>query len=206
MSKINFIKTIIPKGVFKKQYELGSLMIYHIGEVLNEEMGAYDCYECSMAISSFNEEEVKSAFGEYVKDIKEVELAQAKQQKLAEIEAYDQSEAVNSFLLNGKARWLNVSKRQSIAYTAKILKEKGYDSVTIWFEGDGTPSGEGKTESEAIPIDQALDMLNTLEIYAKETNNVTHQNKAEVQGMEDIGEVQAFDVTKGYPTKLEYNF
>jgi len=129
MSKINFIKTIIPKGVFKKQYELGSLMIYHIGEVLNEEMGAYDCYECSMAISSFNEEEVKSAFGEYVKDIKEVELAQAKQQKLAEIEAYDQSEAVNSFLLNGKARWLNVSKRQSIAYTAKILKEKGYDPI-----------------------------------------------------------------------------
>lgn len=136
----------------------------------------------------------------------EGKLVQAKQSKLQEIEAYDQSEAVNSFMLNGKARWLSVSKRQSIAYTTKLLKEKGYGSVTIWFDGDGTPSGEGKTESETIPVDQALDMLDTLEIYAKETNNVTHQNKAEVQGMEDISEVEAFDVTKGYPTKLEYNF
>lgn len=135
----------------------------------------------------------------------EEKLAQAKQQKLQEIDAYDQSEAVNSFILNGKQRWLNVSKRQSIAYTAKILMEKGYNNVTIWFDGDGTPTGQGTTESETIPVDQALDMLDTLEIYAKETNNVTHQNKAEVQAMTDLDEVQAFDVTKNYPTKLEYN-
>lgn len=124
----------------------------------------------------------------------EEKLVQAKQSKLQEIEAYDQSEAVNSFMLNGKARWLSVSKRQSIAYSAKILKEKGHDSITIWFD----------TDKVVLPIDDAISLLDTLEVYAKTTNNVTHEHMLTVDGLSDIEEVHNFDVTAGYPRKVDY--
>lgn len=124
----------------------------------------------------------------------EEKLEQAKQQKIAEIEAYDTSSAVNSFILNGVPRWLNLDKRQSIAYSAKILKEKGHDSITIWFD----------TDKVVLPIDDAISLLDTLEVYAKTTNNVTHEHMLTVDGLSDIEEVHNFDVTAGYPRKVDY--
>lgn len=124
----------------------------------------------------------------------EEKLEQAKQQKIAEIEAYDTSSAVNSFILNGVPRWLNLDKRQSIAYSAKILKEKGHDSITIWFD----------TDKVVLPIDDAISLLDTLEVYAKTTNNVTHEHMLTVDCLSDIEEVHNFDVTAGYPRKVDY--
>ena len=124
----------------------------------------------------------------------EEKLEQATQQKIAEIEAYDTSSAVNSFILNGVPRWLNLDKRQSIAYSAKILKEKGHDSITIWFD----------TDKVVLPIDDAISLLDTLEVYAKTTNNVTHEHMLTVDGLSDIEEVHNFDVTAGYPRKVDY--
>lgn len=124
----------------------------------------------------------------------EEKLEQAKQQKIAEIEAYDTSSAVNSFILNGVPRWLNLDKRQSIAYSAKILKKKGHDSITIWFD----------TDKVVLPIDDAILLLDTLEVYAKTTNNVTHEHMLTVDCLSDIEEVHNFDVTAGYPRKVDY--
>lgn len=121
-------------------------------------------------------------------------LEEAKEMLLAEIVAYDTSSAVNSFILNGVPRWLNLDKRQSIAYSAKILKEKGHDSITIWFD----------TDKVVLPIDDAISLLDTLEVYAKTTNNVTHEHMLTVDGLSDIEEVHNFDVTAGYPRKVDY--
>lgn len=192
--KINFIKTIIPEAAFRKQYELGSLMIYHIGEVLNKELGAYECYECSMAVSFFDEEEVKNAFNEYIQGIEKIKLQQAKQDKLQEIDTYDLSSAVNSFTLNGKERWLKNDLRRSLSYSTNILKEDGEKTVDIWFD----------TECETMDIDNALYMLKELEVYAKQTNNVTHQHKAEVMSLTSIADVEAYDITKDYPALLDF--
>lgn len=54
-------------------------------------------------------------------------------------------------------------------------------------------------------IDNALYMLKTLEVYAKQTNNVTHQHKAEVMALTSIEEVESYDITKGYPEKLVFS-
>lgn len=123
--KINFIKTIIPEAAFRKQYELGSLMIYHIGEVLNKELGAYECYECSMAVSFFDEEEVKNAFDEYIQGIEKIKLQQAKQDKLQEIDTYDLSSAVNGFMLNGLLVWLDKATRVGLMNSTTIAKAAG---------------------------------------------------------------------------------
>ena len=194
MEKINFIKTFIPQGDFREKYEHGGMMVRHLAAVLDEKMGAYECYECTVPVSEYNEDVVQEAFAWFVSKMDALKLEQAKVEKIAEIKAYDTSSAVNSFILNGVPRWLNLDKRQSIAYSAKILKEKGHDSITIWFD----------TDKVVLPIDDAISLLDTLEVYAKTTNNVTHEHMLTVDLLSDIEEVHNFDVTAGYPRKVDY--
>lgn len=123
-------------------------------------------------------------------------VEEAKEMLIAEITAYDKSPSVNSFLLNNKQRWLDVDLRRSLSYSTNILKEDGEKTVDIWFD----------TECETMDIDNALYMLKTLEVYAKQTNNVTHQHKAEVMALTSIEEVESYDITKGYPDKLVFSF
>jgi hypothetical protein len=196
MKKINFIKTSIPEGQYKQKYSLGNIIVYHIGTTFNSKQNTYKCYECTVSTSTFDEDEVKSAFSEFIAKIKANELKQAKAEKIAEITTYDKSSVVNSFLLNDKQRWLDVDLRRSLSYSTNILKEDGEKTVDIWFD----------TECETMNIDNALYMLKELEVYAKQTNNVTHQHKAEVMALTSIGEVEAYDVTKGYPEKLVFSF
>ena len=194
MEKINFIKTFIPQGDFREKYEHGGMMVRHLAAVLDEKMGAYECYECTVPIGEYDEGEIQKAFVEFSAKMDAFKLKQAKVEKIAEITAYDTSSAVNSFILNGVPRWLNLDKRQSIAYSAKILKEKGHDSITIWFD----------TDKVVLPIDDAISLLDTLEVYAKTTNNVTHEHMLTVDCLSDIEEVHNFDVTAGYPRKVDY--
>lgn len=124
-----------------------------------------------------------------------MQLKQAKAEKIAEITVYDKSPSVNSFLLNDKQRWLDVDLRRSLSYSTNILKEDEEKTVDIWFD----------TECETMNIDNALYMLKELEVYAKQTNNVTHQHKAEVMSLTSITEVESYDITKGYPDKLVFS-
>lgn len=192
MEKINFIKTFISESQYRQKYEYGDMVVYHINAEFKKEMNAYECYECTVPTSTFDEDKVKSAFSEFIAKIKANELKQAKAEKIAEITTYDKSSVVNSFLLNDKQRWLDVDLRRSLSYSTNILKENGEKTVDIWFD----------TECETMDIDNALYILKELEVYAKQTNNVTHQHKAEVMALTSIEEVEAYDVTKGYPEKL----
>lgn len=191
--KINFIKTIIPEAAFKKQYELGSLMIYHIGEALNKELGAYECYECSMAVSSFDEEEVKNAFDEYIQGIEKIKLQQVKQDKLQEIDTYDLSSAVNGFMLNGLLVWLDKATRVGLMNSTTIAKAAGQETTTLWLGG----------LKLVVDCDKAIQLLSALEMYALECFNVTASHKAAVNELTTIEEVEAYDYKEGYPKMLE---
>lgn len=196
MSLINFLKTFIPESQYKQKYSLGNTIVYHIGTTFNNEQNTYECYECTVPASTFDEDVIKSAFSEFIAKINAMQLKQAKADKITEIIAYDKSPSVNSFLLNDKQRWLDVDLRRSLSYSTNILKEDGEKTVDIWFD----------TECETMNIDNALYMLKTLEVYAKQTNNVTHQHKAEVMALASIEEVESYDITKGYPDKLVFSF
>lgn len=191
--KINFIKTIIPEAAFRKQYELGSLMIYHIGEVLNKELGAYECYECSMAVSSFDEEEVQKAFVEFSAKMDALKLEQAKTDKIAEIAAYDTSDKVNGFILNGLLVWLDKATRVGLMNSTTIAKAAGQETTTLWLGGIKL----------VVDCDKAIQLLSALEMYALECFNVTASNKATVNELTTIEEVEAYDYKAGYPKMLE---
>lgn len=191
--KINFIKTIIPEAAFKKQYELGSLMIYHIGEALNKELGAYECYECSMAVSSFDEEEVQKAFVEFSAKMDALKLEQAKVNKIAEISAYDTSSSVNGFILNGLLVWLDKATRVGLMNSTTIAKSMGQEKTTLWL---------GSYQLE-VECDKAIQLLSALEMYALECFNVTAAHKKAVSELDNIDGVLTYDYKSGYPDKLK---
>ena len=62
-------------------------------------------------------------------------LEQARAEKLAELEAYDSSDNVNSFTLNGVSMWLDYATRQQLRTSIEAYQAQGIDNVTKWFGG-----------------------------------------------------------------------
>ena len=193
MEKINFIKTFIPQGDFREKYEHGGMMVRHLAAVLDEKMGAYECYECTVPIGEYDEGEIQKAFIEFTAKMDSLKLKQAKVEKIAEITAYDTSDKVNGFVLNGLLVWLDKATRVGLMNSTTIAKAAGQQTTTLWL-------GDVKLE---VDCDKAIQLLSALEMYALECFNVTAAHKAAVTDLKTIKEVEAFDVTADYPKQLE---
>ena len=193
MEKINFIKTFIPKGDFNEKYEHGGMMVRHLAAVLDEKMGAYECYECTVPIGEYDEGEIQKAFVEFSAKMDALKLKLAKADKIAEITAYDTSDKVNGFVLNGLLVWLDKATRVGLMNSTTIAKAAGQQTTTLWL-------GDVKLEADC---DKAIQLLSALEMYALECFNVTAAHKAAVTDLKTIKEVEAFDVTADYPKQLE---
>lgn len=201
MQKINFIKTSIPESQYKQRYSLGNTIVYHIGTTFNSEQNTYECYECTVPSSVFDEDEVKSAFNEFIDKINAIQLKQAKIDKIAEIAAYDTSSAVNGFKLNGMLiPWSkddpnspNVDKRMGLRQNIADKIALGEENISIWLKG----------MSFTMPCAQAEVLMRSIENYAYECFNVTASHKVAVSELTTIEEVEAYDYKAGYPKMLE---
>lgn len=193
MEKINFIKTFIPQGDYKEKYENGDMVVRHLGAVLDEKMGVYECYECTVPVSKYNEDEVQEAFAWFVSKMDALKLEQAKVEKIAEITAYDTSSSVNGFLLNGVLEWLDKATRVGLMNSTNIAKAAGQKTTTLWLGG----------AKFVIDCDEAIRLLSALEMYALECFNVTASHKAAVGWLMSLEEVEAYDYKTGYPKMLE---
>lgn len=193
MAKIYFVSTLIPADKFKKKYELGGVTIFHIGEVFDNENRAYKCFECSIATAAFNEDEVKAAFEVFKGRLEASELATAKAQKIAEIDAYDTSSAVNGFILNGERVWLDFELRDRVYQGNERLRRIGRTVTTLWL---------GK-QCYNLSIEQAQNIISHIEAYAKDCYNVTAAHKKAVSELTSIEEVEKYDITAGYPAQLK---
>lgn len=120
-------------------------------------------------------------------------LTAAKEQKIAEIDAYDQSEAVNGFTLNGAVVWLDKATRVGLMNSTNIAKASGSANTTLWLGG----------ERMVVPCDKAIQLLSALEMYALGCFNVTAAHKKAVSELTTLDEVLAYDYTKGYPEQLK---
>lgn len=193
MEKINFIKTFIPKGDFNEKYEHGGMIVRHLAAVLDEKMGAYECYECTVPIGEYDEGEIQKAFVEFSAKMNALKLKQAKADKIAEIAAYDTSGKVNGFMLNGLLVWLDKATRVGLMNSTTIAKAAGQLTTTLWL-------GSVKL---VVGCDKAIQLLSALEMYALECFNVTASHKATVNELTTVEEVIAYDYRTGYPKMLE---
>ena len=193
MEKINFIKTFIPQGQYRQKYEYGDMVVYHINAEYNKEMNAYECYECTMPKAMFDETKVRSAFSQFSAKMDALKLEEAKAEKIAEITAYDTSDKVNGFMLNGLLVWLDKSTRVGLMNSTTIAKAAGQQTTTLWLGG----------LKLVVDCDKAIQLLSALEMYALECFNVTASHKQAVSELTTIEEVEAYDYKAGYPKMLE---
>ena len=193
MEKINFIKTFIPQGDFREKYEHGGMMVRHLAAVLDDKMGAYECYECTVPIGDYDEGEIQKAFVEFSVKMDALKLKQAKVDKIAEIAAYDTSDKVNGFMLNGLLVWLDKATRVGLMNSTTIAKASGQETTTLWLGG----------MKLVVDCDNAIQLLSALEMYALECFNVTASHKQAVSELTTIEEVEAYDYKAGYPKMLE---
>ena len=193
MEKINFIKTFIPQGDFREKYEHGGMMVRHLAAVLDEKMGAYECYECTVPIGEYDEGEIQKAFAEFSAKMDALKLKQAKADKIAEITAYDTSSSVNGFMLNGLLVWLDKATRVGLMNSTTIAKAAGQKTTTLWLGGIKL----------VVDCDKAIQLLSALEMYALECFNVTASHKQAVSELTTIEEVEAYNYKAGYPKMLE---
>lgn len=114
---------------------------------------------------------------------------------IAEIEAYDTSSSVNSFMLGDRQMWLDKATRVGLANSIGIEKAAGKETTTLWFD----------TVQYEIPVDTALQMLAALELYALDCYNVTQSHIASVRLLDNVETLEGYDYTAGYPEKLVFD-
>ena len=137
---------------------------------------------------------IKAGYEEYVEPplTEKEKLEQAKADKIAEIDAYDKSPAVNAFYLNGEQHWLDFNLRDRVFDGNERIAYKGREETSLWLDG----------KCYVMPIAAAQDLICTIEVYAKDCYNVTATHQAEVNKLTTIEEVEAYDYKTGYPEKL----
>lgn len=130
----------------------------------------------------------------YTPPVPERTLEIAKSEKIAEITAYDTSEAVNSFTLGNATMWISRDDRISLMNSTTILQNVDVETTTLWYGG----------EKYTLPCDTLILMLSALEVYALQCYEMTEEHKAAVNALTNIEEVDAYDYKTGYPEKLSF--
>lgn len=115
--------------------------------------------------------------------------------KVAEINAYDTSTAVNGFKLNGNEFWLDKATRVGLMNSTEITKAAGQETTDLWMDD----------VKLTIPCDTVIKLLSAIELYALECFNTTARHKAEVRKLKTVEEVEKYDIKEGYPKQLEIN-
>ena len=121
-------------------------------------------------------------------------LRAAKDDKIRQIDDYNNSTNVNNFTINGNDMWLDVEERLQVATQINVNESAGRETMTRWYNG----------ESYTFSIAQWKQMLILLELYAGDALNVSESHKAAVEALQTIEEVEAFDITAGYPNILSF--
>lgn len=119
----------------------------------------------------------------------------SKLKKLEEISNYDTSSNVNSLVLNGNNIWLDRDLRVSLERAILKEKEAGQSTTTLWYKG----------QCFQLKIEQALQMLSELELYALKCYNVTQQHLVNISNLTSIKEVEEYNYKENYPEKLNFD-
>lgn len=168
--------------------EINGEVVFFTGNVLN--------YNGFSTVNPTEEQMIEAGWLVYVEPepTNAEKLAAAKAEKIAQIENYDSSDAVEQFTINDVPMWLGHELRQQIRTSAEAYEAMGAENMTKVFNG---------TEF-IFPIAVWKQMLNALEVYAAEALNTTERHKVAVERMDNIQDVIDYDYTTGYPLKLAF--
>lgn len=192
MKKLNFIKTLVSKENFKEREVVGNITFIRF-DANEQENGMMLATECSVPTDELDESGLSIQYEAWKEKVQAAALEQAKKAKIAEIAAYDTSDKVNGFILNGLLVWLDKATRVGLMNSTTIAKAAGQETTTLWLGG----------LKLVVDCDKAIQLLSALEMYALECFNVTASHKAAVSELKSIEKVETYDYKAGYPKMLE---
>ena len=117
-------------------------------------------------------------------------LAQAKQERIEALMEYDSSDDVNSFSINGVDMWIEPAGRDNYMLTLQSAKRLGVTSISFL--------------GQTIAVDDAIAMIDAVNVYAMQCVAVTDSHRAAINALQSIADVDRYDFTVGYPTKLSF--
>ena len=126
-------------------------------------------------------------------------LQDAKNEMIATIEEYDDSNSVNEFIVTHDGQvvttdWFEPAKRANYKNSVESAELVGMQNVSFYV-GDMPIT---------LPTQDAKLMLAQIQLYADACYIVTRQHIAAVEALTTIAEVDAYDYQNGYPTKLSF--
>jgi hypothetical protein len=127
--------------------------------------------------------------------IEERTLEVAKNEMRELILNYGSSIYVDVFYFNNSSMWLDKSTRASLKLRLDAEKQKNETQTTLWYNGS----------SISLSVDEAMSMLYDLEIYASKCYDNTQSQLAQIDSLETIESVDAFDYCSGYPEALNFS-
>lgn len=122
-------------------------------------------------------------------------IAQNRTFVLAALAAHDKSAAVNSFTLNGETDWFPLEKRVGLRNSIQIEADVERETTTLFVNGKAIQTTPEK----------ALIFLRDLELYAIDCNQRTETHRANINALETVQEILAYDYTASYPEKISRN-
>lgn len=177
--------------------EINGEIVYSDGKYLQAEVQIEDKTQMCNIINPTHEQMLAACWQVYVEPepTNAEKMAAAKAEKIAQIEAYDSSDAVEQFYIDDTPMWLGHEVRQQIRTSADAYEATGATEMTKIFGG----------VEYTFPIAAWRQMLNALEVYAAEALNATERHKNTVMAMTRRKDVEDYDFTTGYPQKLEFS-
>ena len=176
----------------KKRYIDGKGKFWNESYVVIDNMRIYNPSEEQLAEAGYTEYTAPP-----VPEPTEQELLEkAKQMKLIEIENYDLSDNVNSFTLGNMQMWLDFEERQRLMAQIQARMNLGMIEMTKQY---------GSLPAITFPLTTWKQMADALEVYAGDCQEVTNGHKAAVNALSTIEEVDNYDYTVSYPTKLHFS-
>ena len=119
----------------------------------------------------------------------------SREQKTAEIERYDKSNAVNTFIFAGQRMWFDKNERSAIRHGVESCEESGMETYSIWYGG----------KEYTIPTNVCKQMLNAVELYAIRCFDTTERHKANVAKLGTMEEIENYNFREGYPEPINFD-
>lgn len=187
---IRFMKVSILASEYEDVKKIGNTYIVHLDKK-NVEDDMIECYECSVNEEP-NLEELNKELVSWKEYISNIILKNAKLEKIKEINDYDLSDNVNSFIYKGVEMWLDKLTRSGLIMRLNAEKAIGKTETTLWFG----------TMSFTLGIDDGLQLLTLIEVYASACYDNTASHIAAVEALNNIEDIYNYDYTVGYPQKI----
>lgn len=121
-------------------------------------------------------------------------LAEAKGHMRRDIGRYDSSSNVNEFFIQDIPVWLDKETRTGLMLRFEAEKALGNEETSLWYNGMQFP----------LPLENAIQMLYALEVYASQCYDNTQYHLAEMNKLDTVESIKAYDYSTGYPEKLRF--